>query len=430
MKNRQQAEIVASYMRRTYAQGMTTSSGGNITLRDEDGDQWVTPSAIDKATVSQDLILKVDAQGKIEGKKPISSEYPFHRRVLETRPDLNAVYHAHPKAIVGFSFAQIAPDMKVIPKYSDYVGRINVAEYACPGTEDLAGNIAKEFADGCDAAILSNHGIVTGAGSVEEAFVKTELIERTARMEILAKSNGLEWIYPDHPDAYKNAAQQVHLMEEYEPEKPSEKELEARTLICKWANRAYKKNLCGTLDGSFAMRVTKNSFVITPANVDRMNMQPDDCVLIRAGKREKGKTPDDSAILFQTIFDTHADLNYALMASPVSIMVFAITDRDFPVKVIPESYQMLRELPKMEFGTWQNDPRKVAGQVRENRPVVLFRNDCLLSVGRSEFKSFDRLEVADYTAQSIFDSEMIGALVPLSKQAIKDIEDKFFKGEV
>ena len=91
MKNRQQAEIVASYMRRTYAQGMTTSSGGNITLRDEDGDQWVTPSAIDKATVSQDLILKVDAQGKIEGKKPISSEYPFHRRVLETRPDLNAV---------------------------------------------------------------------------------------------------------------------------------------------------------------------------------------------------------------------------------------------------------------------------------------------------------------------------------------------------
>ena len=201
-------------------------------------------------------------------------------------------------------------------------------------------------------------------------------------------------------------------------------------MICKWANRAYKKNLCGTLDGSFAMRVTKNSFVITPANVDRMNMQPDDCVLIRAGKREKGKTPDDSAILFQTIFDTHADLNYALMASPVSIMVFAITDRDFPVKVIPESYQMLRELPKMEFGTWQNDPRKVAGQVRENRPVVLFRNDCLLSVGRSEFKSFDRLEVADYTAQSIFDSEMIGALVPLSKQAIKDIEDKFFKGEV
>ena len=416
-------------MRRTYDQGMTTSSGGNITLRDADGSQWVTPSAIDKATVSQDLILKVDPLGTIEGEKPISSEYPFHRRVLAARPDLNAVYHAHPKAIVGFSFAQTAPDLKILPKYSDYVGRISVSEYACPGTEELAGNIAKEFADGCDAAILSNHGIVTGARSVQEAFVKTELIERTARMEILAKSNGLNPVHPDHPDAYKKAVQQVAALEEYEPEKPTEKEIEARALICKWANRAYRKNLCGTLDGSFAMRVSENSFVITPACVDRMNIRPDECVMIREGKREKGKTPDDSAILFRTIFDAHADLNYALMASPVSIMVFAVTDRDFPVKVIPESYQMLRALPKMEFGTWQSDPQRVAAYVKENRPVVLFRNDCLLSVGRSEFKSFDRLEVADYTAQSIFDSEMIGSLVPLSARAIKDIEDKFFKGE-
>lgn len=424
-----QAETVAFYMRRTYAQGMTTSSGGNITFRDTEGNQWVTPSAIDKATVSAKSILKVDREGNVNGDKPISSEYPFHRRVLQERPDLNAVYHAHPKAIVGFSFAQKAPDIDVMPRYKDYVGQINVSEYACPGTEELAESIAREFANGCDAAILSNHGIVTGAKSVQEAFVKTEMIERVARMEILAQSNGLEFVYPKNPDAGKRMPEEAASMEELEPAVPSEKETEARRLICRWAERAYVKKLCGTLDGSFAMRVSENSFVVTPAGADRSRIRPEECVLICGGKREKGKIPDETAFLFQAIFDTHPDLNYALMASPVSIMVFAVTEREFPVKVIPESYQMLRALPRMEFGTWQNNPQEVADYVRENRPVVLFANDCLLSVGRSEFKSFDRLEVADYTAQSIFDAEAIGSLIPLTPQAVRDIEEKFFKGE-
>ncbi|MDD2619020.1 MAG: class II aldolase/adducin family protein, partial [Bacteroidales bacterium] len=37
---------------RIYHSGMTTTSGGNISIRDENGDIWVTPSGIDKGTLN------------------------------------------------------------------------------------------------------------------------------------------------------------------------------------------------------------------------------------------------------------------------------------------------------------------------------------------------------------------------------------------
>ncbi len=36
---------------RIYRRGLTTTSGGNISIIDENGDIWVTPSAIDKGSL-------------------------------------------------------------------------------------------------------------------------------------------------------------------------------------------------------------------------------------------------------------------------------------------------------------------------------------------------------------------------------------------
>ncbi|MFR7474154.1 MAG: class II aldolase/adducin family protein [Christensenellales bacterium] len=55
-RNVHPAEQLAQAMRRIYAKGYTTTSGGNLSLRDKDGSLWITPTAVDKGTLSEDIL--------------------------------------------------------------------------------------------------------------------------------------------------------------------------------------------------------------------------------------------------------------------------------------------------------------------------------------------------------------------------------------
>src|SRR5215204_4652102 len=59
---------------RIYNRGLTTTSGGNISIIDENGDIWVTPSAVDKGSLQPYDIICVKKDGtKIGPHKPSSA---------------------------------------------------------------------------------------------------------------------------------------------------------------------------------------------------------------------------------------------------------------------------------------------------------------------------------------------------------------------
>ena len=52
---------------RIYRSGMTTTSGGNISIKDGNGDIWITPSAVDKGSLTVKDIVCVTKDGKVFG---------------------------------------------------------------------------------------------------------------------------------------------------------------------------------------------------------------------------------------------------------------------------------------------------------------------------------------------------------------------------
>ena len=52
-------DLLVEMMDRVYRYGMTTTSGGNLSLLDEDGTMWITPGGVDKAlfTLAPGLIM-------------------------------------------------------------------------------------------------------------------------------------------------------------------------------------------------------------------------------------------------------------------------------------------------------------------------------------------------------------------------------------
>jgi L-fuculose-phosphate aldolase len=107
-------ELVAT-MARIYRYRMTTTSGGNLSILDPDGSIWITPSRVDKGGLTARDVVRVRPDGTREGLHPPSSEFPFHQAIYRRRPDLRAIVHAHPGALVAFSICRQLPDTACRP---------------------------------------------------------------------------------------------------------------------------------------------------------------------------------------------------------------------------------------------------------------------------------------------------------------------------
>src|ERR1700733_12113976 len=145
-------------MERIYRYRMTTTSGGNISIHDDDGAIWITPARLDKGNLRRDDIVCGRPDGSYEGPHKPSSEFPFHRAIYQGRPDIRGIVHAHPVALVAFSICRRVPDTQVLHQARKICGSVGFAPYALPGSAALGKNIAETFATGTDCVILENHG--------------------------------------------------------------------------------------------------------------------------------------------------------------------------------------------------------------------------------------------------------------------------------
>jgi L-fuculose-phosphate aldolase len=77
-------EQISTVISRIYRRGMTTTSGGNISLIDDSGDIWVTPSSVDKGSLQPSDIMCIKKDGSVIGQHHPSSEFPlFHGETNE-----------------------------------------------------------------------------------------------------------------------------------------------------------------------------------------------------------------------------------------------------------------------------------------------------------------------------------------------------------
>jgi ribulose-5-phosphate 4-epimerase/fuculose-1-phosphate aldolase len=184
------AHALAAAMARIYRQGLTTTSGGNLSVRTADGGLWITPSGVDKGTLAPADVVQVRPDGRVEGRHRPSVELAVHRLIYARRPDLRAIVHAHPPALIAFSIARQVPDLRLLPAARAVCGAVGMAPYGLPGSADLGEKIAAVFAGGPDLAMLENHGVMAGGEDLASAFLRFETLDHLARLELAARRVG------------------------------------------------------------------------------------------------------------------------------------------------------------------------------------------------------------------------------------------------
>lgn len=180
--NPNKAEELARFCKRLYEKEYIAGVEGNLSIRLDQGRFIITPGGLNKGYITADDMVVCDQNGtKLEGAHDPSSEVKIHAAAYKFRSDVSAICHAHPVFATSFSVAGVPFDEAVLPEFVVSLGIAPLVKYATPGSERLAANLAEVVAK-YDAFLLRSHGTVTLGASMMEAYNRTEMLERYARI--------------------------------------------------------------------------------------------------------------------------------------------------------------------------------------------------------------------------------------------------------
>ncbi|MCR9198053.1 MAG: class II aldolase/adducin family protein [Planctomycetaceae bacterium] len=414
---------IMSTMDRIYRYRMTTTSGGNLSIRDADGNIWISPARVDKGNLTRRDIICVRPDGSTDGPHPPSSELPFHQAIYEARSDIQAIVHAHPIALVAFSICHEVPNTRLFHQAHSVCGRTGFADYACPGSQQLGASIARSFAAGNDSCVLENHGVVVGGDCLAHAFQRFEAFEFAAKTLIKARQTGDIQFLSD--DQLRQAADRSVDFETFVPDVTSAEECELRRQLCDFVRRGCRQRLLISTEGSFSARLSDTAFLITPTLQDRECLEVEDFVLVDGDRREAGKRASRAAAAHRAIYCAHPDVQSIVFAHPVNATAFSVTDAKLDVRMIPESYVFLRDVGRMAYGVQYGTDEEIASAVSARNPAALLQNDGVVVTGRSVLDTFDRLEVLESTAEAIINAQVVGPISPMSDDVIAQLVQEF-----
>jgi L-fuculose-phosphate aldolase len=410
---------IVGIISRIYRNGMTTTSGGNLSLLDEEGSIWITPKGIDKGALTPADIVCVKRDGTVAGQHEPSSEYPFHHAVYCARPDIKAIVHAHPPALAAFAITRRTPDTRILPSAFGICGTVGYAPYVLPGSRALGDAMAQKFSEGFSTVLMENHGIVTVGDTLDRAFLRLETLDFCARTELNARRlggalavAGGDMLPPQSREALK----------EFLPDVSTDREAAMRAELIRFMRRCYAQKLMTAGAGTCSARVDVRTFLITPDGADRAAVREMDLVLIRDGMKEAGREPDRNVGMHVEIYRKYPEVAAILSAQPPHIMAFGVSGEEFDSRTIPESYLVLKTVVKLPYPA---ATETIADRISEKTPIMLCMHQAVVVTGGSLLQCFDRLEVAEFSAQAIIASRALGPVVPMSDDEISELEKAF-----
>lgn len=188
-------ELREELMRTSHMMGtsdLVTMTSGNISVRTPEGEVLITPSGIDYEVLQLEDAVLVSIEGKkLEGLRVPSSETPMHTSIYRSRDEVEAIVHTHAPysttlACLGWEIPSIH---YLLLELSD-AGRVPLAPYATPNTEELALRASEALGEVNYACLLQNHGTITVGQTLEEAYSRAQRLEEMAMIYYRVKTAG------------------------------------------------------------------------------------------------------------------------------------------------------------------------------------------------------------------------------------------------
>ena len=189
-KYKSERKDVAHFMRRLYKHSLTTTSGGNISMRLTDDLILITPSATDKGRMKWKEVGIMTIFGEnLTPDLKLSIETAMHLAIYKKKKEVLAIVHAHPVFASLFTAIKAKINTNLTAEARAILGDPLLVRYALMGSTALA-DVAAENVMNSDILLLENHGILTTGSTLLQAFDKIEVLENAAKMTLMTEMTG------------------------------------------------------------------------------------------------------------------------------------------------------------------------------------------------------------------------------------------------
>ena len=155
--------------------GLNKGTAGNASVRCNGG-FLITPSGMAVEDMNAATMVQMQFDGSYEQGKIPSSEWRFHRDILASRTDVNAIVHTH--SMFATTLACLHKDIPPFHYMIAVVGgdTIRCAPYALFGSQALSDNALVALIDR-KACLLANHGMIALGRDLDDALAVTVEVE-------------------------------------------------------------------------------------------------------------------------------------------------------------------------------------------------------------------------------------------------------------
>ncbi|MDY7031996.1 MAG: class II aldolase/adducin family protein [Thermodesulfobacteriota bacterium] len=171
--------------------GLVQATAGNCSARVTNHNIIaITPNGMDYNDLKDEDIVLTDFSGTVfDGEREPSIELPMHLAIYKCREDVSAIIHTH--SVFASTMAVAGKQIPlVIDELMVYVGgEIELAQYALPGSGQLAENALKALSER-NAVLLQNHGMVGVGRDSKSALFCCEIVEKAAMITVFASLLG------------------------------------------------------------------------------------------------------------------------------------------------------------------------------------------------------------------------------------------------
>ncbi|MFA7556145.1 MAG: aldolase [Spongiibacteraceae bacterium] len=175
-----------------YEKGHDSGLAGQITCRGDDRKTFITQRlGLGFDEISADNLMTVDEDLQpLDGEGMANPANRFHTWVYKERPEVNCIIHTHPTYIAALSMLEVP----LIVSQMDTSSLYDDCAFLCDWPGVPVGNeegisIAKALGSK-RSILLAHHGQLVVGQTIEEACNLAILIERAAKLQLLAMSAG------------------------------------------------------------------------------------------------------------------------------------------------------------------------------------------------------------------------------------------------
>ena len=191
----------------------------------------------------------------------------------------------------------------------------------------------------------------------------------------------------------------------------------ASAAIVHVCRRLYERGLVAGPDGNVSVRLTDDSILVTPSGLSKVDVEPEDLVLVDlAGAVLQGRRrPSSELRMHLRIYRRRADARAVVHAHPPTATGFAVAGESFMAPVLPEVILQMGGVPIVSYATPGTDElADTFDPYLDRHDAFLMANHGATTLGPTLGLAHQRMESLEHAARIILTARMLGRVNELT----------------